>query len=109
LWITHFDLVDILAVLLFQLGIGDGRPRMSGQRRGVELLEGDDSTSVAQAQGFVGAKIAGMGEAGGQTDDRGNGLGSQGFLGCLRIFLCSYGGLLSGINLTETELPSLPL
>jgi len=50
-----------------------------------------------------------MGEAGGQTDDRGNGQGSQGFHGCLRIFMCSYGEHLSGINLTETELPSLPL
>ncbi|MNR57880.1 hypothetical protein D3C85_1787450 [compost metagenome] len=59
---------------------------MLGQRRGIELLERHNGTSVAQPQGFIGAEVARLGEVGGQADEGCGEQGSKGFHGCLRIF-----------------------
>ncbi|MNI83371.1 hypothetical protein D3C73_1401660 [compost metagenome] len=71
--------------MLFQLGFTDGGTGMLGQRVGIECLERDNGTSVAQSQRFIRAKFPGMGDARGQTEDGRGEQGSQGFHGCLRI------------------------
>ena len=44
--IFQFDLVEVLAILLIQVGIQQRRARVQGQGRGLQLIKGDNSNSA---------------------------------------------------------------
>ena len=44
--IFQFDLVEVLAVFLVEVGVQQRRARMQGQGRGFQLIKGDNSNSA---------------------------------------------------------------
>ncbi len=85
LGVAHLDLVDVAAVFLFQLGLLDGRARMLGQGRGIELLEGLDGAGIAQLERLVRTEIAGLGGTGGSGDEGGGEQGSELYHGSVSL------------------------
>ncbi len=81
LGVAQFNLIKVLAVFLFKLGFMHGGAGMFGQRRGVELLERHNGTSVAQLQCFVRPQVASLGDACGEGDDTAGDQGCEGFHG----------------------------
>lgn len=72
LGIAQFDLIDIFAIFLFQLGIGHGRVRVFGQRRGIEFFERLNSTCIAQFQRLIRAQILGLNVTGSDSEGSGS-------------------------------------
>ena len=79
--IAQFDLVNILAIFLFQLGVSDGGFRVLRQGDGIELFKGLNSTCIAQFQRLFWTLIPGLDLPGGEGECSGSDKSSQEFHG----------------------------
>ncbi len=77
--VAQFNLVDVTAVLLLELGLLDLGARVLGQRRLVELLERLDGAGVTQLQRLVGTQVAGHRQVGAENESGRSHQGSEGF------------------------------
>src|SRR3990167_4077814 len=79
LGVANFNLIDVAAVLFFQLGVFSRAAWVQRQRCSVEFFEGLDSPGVTQFECFIRTLVTGLSQASSQGQGSSGKYGSQWF------------------------------